>query len=76
MKKKPDQPDFEFHKKMNQFELIMELFQEAKDDYVSFMKKCVVLKEMSMPENKEKWVKARIKNRYSEKAIPYYGTFV
>jgi len=54
----------------------MELFQEAKDDYVSFMKKCVVLKEMSMPENKEKWVKARIKNRYSEKAIPYYGTFV
>jgi hypothetical protein len=37
--------------------------EEVEMNYVRFMKKCVVLKEMSDPKNDKKWSKYRIKNR-------------
>lgn len=40
------------------------------------MKKCLVVREMGDVKNEAKWRKYRIKNRYEEKTIPFFGTVV
>jgi len=57
-------------------ELITEIMEEVSFDYLRFMKKCIVLKEMSDRSNEQKWIRYRIRNRYEKKIIPFYGTFV
>lgn len=57
-------------------ELITEIMEEVSFDYLRFMKKCIVLKEMSDRSNEQKWIKYRIRNRYEKKIVPFYGTFV
>ena len=57
-------------------ELITEIMEEVSFDYLRFMKKCIVLKEMSDRSNEQKWIRYRIRNRYEKKIVPFYGTFV
>ncbi|KAL4494234.1 hypothetical protein ABPG73_018753, partial [Tetrahymena malaccensis] len=55
---------------------VQELFEDAERQYIFFIKKCYVLKEMADPKNEQKWQKYRIRNRYEEKILPFYGTYV
>lgn len=54
--------------------LLGQLMQETEFEYVRFMKKCIVLKEMQDPRQSGKWIQLRIRNRREVKRVPYYGT--
>ena len=44
--------------------LVNEMLKQVKQEYIMFMKKCQVLKDMADKENNTKWVQLRIKNRF------------
>ena len=40
------------------------------------MKKCYVLRDMEYNKNDPKWIKLRMKNRYTQRKINYFGLCV
>jgi hypothetical protein len=52
------------------YTLLMRVVQE---EFVRQMKKCIVLKEMSEPQNFSKFQKLKIPLRLSKKTAPYFG---
>ena len=54
--------------------LIKNLMQTVEYEYVLFMKKCYVLKEMENANNLLKFKKNRIRLRIPKREIPKYGT--
>jgi dynein heavy chain len=45
-------------------------------EYTLLMKKCYVIRDMEFNKHDPKWIKLRIRNRYTKSEIKYYGLYV
>ncbi|EGR32288.1 hypothetical protein IMG5_089580 [Ichthyophthirius multifiliis] len=61
-------------KEIKNVSLLPELLREVEKEYVRFIKKGIVLREIQDPQNLQKWKDAKIQNRNFQKIIPLIGT--